>query len=102
MCLLADDGGAIKTLYTPAEGTVPFQSHAITWTPDGEKVLFVAGTSKNMNLWIVPAAGGDARQTNLKLPGSIGQLSMHPSGKRIAFTNSTSTTELWALENFLR
>ena len=99
VCTLPADGGEVKVLDTPAEGDLPWRVHEITWTPDGEKVLF----SNSKGLWIVSAdAGGPAEKTSLKLPGSIGQLSMHPDGKRIAFTNSTSTTELWAMENFLR
>ena len=98
LCLMPADGGEIKTLYAPSvEGDLPWNTE-MAWTPDGENVLFTNGKA----LWIVPAAGGPVRQTDLKLPGSIGQLSMHPNGKRIAFTNSTSTTELWALENFLK
>ena len=53
-------------------------------------------------LWVVPAEGGEARKTELTTHDAfLGELNIHPDGKRIGYSVKSWTTEYWVLENFL-
>ncbi len=71
------------------------------WAPDGKHVLVVAGSFKQGNeLWRFPATGGPGEKL-YSSPESTWGFVMHPSGKRIVFTQSLINFELWVMENFL-
>ncbi|MGE5357420.1 MAG: TolB family protein, partial [Bacteroidales bacterium] len=54
-------------------------------------------------LWVVPAAGGEARKVAIHLPQlyKLNQLTVNPDGRRIAFTAGQDKSEIWVLDNFL-
>jgi Tol biopolymer transport system component len=70
------------------------------WTPDGRHVVVARNLKQGTELWRFPAAGGPGEKLHF-FPESTWGLVMHPSGKRMAFTQSRTNYELWVLENFL-
>ena len=71
-----------------------------TWTPDGKHVLVAKSLKQGTELWRFPIAGGQGEKLHLFPEYSWGFV-IHPSGKRMAFTQSRTNYELWVLENFL-
>ena len=71
-----------------------------TWTPDGRHVLVGKDLKQGSELWRFPAAGGPGEKLHF-FPESTWGFVVHPSGKRMAFTQSLLNFELWVLENFL-
>jgi dipeptidyl aminopeptidase/acylaminoacyl peptidase len=70
-------------------------------SPDGKWVAFAAeevnleANTKISHLWIVPAAGGDARRLN-QTPNSEERPRFSPDGRRIIFTSkATDPTQIW-------
>jgi len=78
------------------------------WTPDGETILFWRFSQSEddrsrRELWMVTADGGQPRKTGLAFSHLTGRsyLSLHPDGKRIAFSAGDPKLEIWKLSNFL-
>jgi Tol biopolymer transport system component len=71
-----------------------------TWAPDGKHVLVARELKQGAELWRFPAAGGPGEKLHF-FPESTWKFVMHPSGKRMAFTQRRTNYELWVLENFL-
>ena len=73
----------------------------LAWTADGRRLLF--GTHVNVaqrEVWLVSADGGEPRKLDLDMERMSG-FTMHPDGKRIAFTAGGYSNEIWVMENFL-
>jgi Tol biopolymer transport system component len=76
---------------------------ALAWSADGRYLLFGNTTpeTKTSELWSVSAQGSEPHKIGISFPG-IQSLSVHPDGKRVAFTaRSPEVDEIWVLENFL-
>ena len=76
----------------------------IAWTPDGRYVLFVKRGSGQLELWRVPAEGGEPQTLlakELKGLGDLEDISVHPDGRQVAFDVTRENQELWVMENFL-
>jgi len=71
-----------------------------TWAPDGKHILVAKSLKQGSELWRFPVAGGPGEKLYSN-PESTWGFVMHPSGKRMAFTQSRTNYELWVLENFL-
>jgi Tol biopolymer transport system component len=71
-----------------------------SWTPDGRHVLVSREIKQGSELWRFPAAGGPGEKLHF-FPEWSWRFVMHPSGKRVAFTQRKTNYELWVLENFL-
>ena len=75
----------------------------LAWTVDGRYVLF--GIRRRgqpeapEELWRVPVEGGEPQRL-LETDG-LSDISVHPDGRRIAFTGGWIQMEVWAMENFL-
>ncbi len=96
-------GGEPRELYTLKEGKRFSWGVGLSWTPDGRHVV-VGGPDapdKPDELWSIPATGGEPRKLNLGV--KVNHLSLHPDGRRIAFTRSDPKRggEIWVMENFL-
>ncbi|MEK7753895.1 MAG: tetratricopeptide repeat protein [Acidobacteriota bacterium] len=75
----------------------------IAWTPDGRDLLFgrrPKATEPRTELWRVPAQGGRPQPLGLAMDG-LRSPSVHPDGRRIAFTAGEYKSEVWVMENFL-
>jgi Tol biopolymer transport system component len=73
----------------------------IVWSADGRWVAGAQEQKGESALWVVPAEGGQPRQTDLIVKGSLSGLHVHPDGKRIAYSVSSTRREYWVMENFL-
>ncbi len=78
----------------------------MTWTPDSKYLIYstewYAGHSDDpTQVWVVPAAGGEARKIGPEFKGRVFGLRVSPDGRQLAFDVTEHTAELWALENFL-
>jgi Tol biopolymer transport system component len=97
------ESGEIRDLLRrgPSERFAPYV--APQWTPDGRAVV-VRKRAPN-ELWLVPTTGEPARRLEIDVRdwsfGPIGQFSIHPDGRRLAFLSGTITNEVMVLENFL-
>ena len=81
---------------------LPVAGSCLAWTADGRYVLFVIRSVDQpwpTGLWRVPAAGGEPQK--LLEMDRLSDISVHPDGRRIAFTSGWSQMEVWAMENFL-
>jgi Tol biopolymer transport system component len=78
---------------------------ASCWTPDGKGILFLKdvskGTVKKSELCFMPAEGGELQSLGLTLDGSPSVVSLHPDGRRLAFSVRKPSAEVWVMENFL-
>ena len=101
-------GGAARELFRVPD---PQFLSEVVWTPDGRYLLCFRGADRNelasgnqldmtKELWSIPADGGQARRIDLPMD-KLRWLSIHPDGRRIAFTAGSGITEIWAMESFL-
>jgi len=75
------------------------------WSPDGKRILFFTdaskGKDKKSELWSVPFEGGEPQSLGLTISSIPSSVSFHPDGRRLAFSFSQASTEVWVMENFL-
>ena len=99
-------GGPSREVFrspTP-EGFTGSLRQALTWSPDGQFLLFARGDS---SLWKVPASGGAAERVGLDM--RVKTPALHPDGKRLAFVGLPALlpdgrqprASVSTLENFL-
>lgn len=73
----------------------------LAWTRDGRLLLFGRG-EEPVELWRVTAAGGDAERVMTFPKGRIRNVSLHPDGRRMAYSLETQGSGgIWALRGFL-
>jgi Tol biopolymer transport system component len=96
-------GGQASELYTLKKGKRFSWGVGLSWTPDGAHVVVGAPDAPDQpdELLIIPAEGGEPRK--LELGVKVDHLSLHPDGRRIAFTRPEpgGGSEVWVMENFL-
>ncbi len=113
--LVFADGRALKVM--PTIGGEPREFHRLqdtrifaandagsgfAWTTDGRYVLLGIhrpGRPGPTELWRVPVEEGEPQKL-LEMAG-LKDISVHPDGRRIAFTGGRPQMEVWAMENFL-
>ena len=71
--------------------------NALEWTQDGSQLLF----SHKNELWRIPAEGGEAQRLGLASNSRGASVSIHPDGRRIAFSAGEPKFEVWVMENLL-
>ncbi len=96
--VMSADGGEPREVVhlDEAELTQNGQRFA-TWTPDGKHLLF---SKRTREIWSVNIETGKQERIGPEIPGLL-RATMHPDGKRIAFTTFQRSSELWVMENFL-
>ena len=75
-----------------ASGVIPCNPK---WSPDGKRIAFAgrpAGTSRNQNLWMVSAGGGDAAPYRLEIDFGYDAI-WSKDGKRILFAQGGDTPD---------
>jgi len=77
----------------------------VLWAPNGKHLLFVQYNSTphprdSMELWRIPVEGGEPQSVGL-VGRRIHHMTIHPSGRRIAFNLQEYKPEIWVMENFL-
>ena len=79
--------------------TAPF------WAPDGKRLLFFMdvskGKDKRSELWSAPVEGGEPQSLGLNISMNPTSVSLHPDGRRLAFSIGQPSAEVWVMENFL-
>ncbi len=81
---------------------LPFPG-SVAWAPDGQSVLFTKQPSladSKTELWLIPVQGGEPRKLDLTAE-NMRELSVHPDGRRVAFTAGEDKQTVWVMENFL-
>jgi Tol biopolymer transport system component len=96
-------GGAPRELPVQGipQGFVPSQG-VFAWTPDGEYLLMAAWneTTNEAVLLRLPSTGGTATVLLRRAPGEqIGEPSLSPDGRRIAFISGQFRGEIWRIQN---
>jgi len=105
LLLMPVSGGEIRELVRIdrekeyASGASPW------WTPDGRYISFlkgVKGKSPNeLQVWRVPAEGGEPQRTGLSVGRQMSGLRPHPDCRRLASNDFKVNLEVWVMENFL-
>ena len=70
------------------------------WTPDGEHLLFSRKDEPSPRLWRIAVGGGKPRPLGLET-NEEARISLHPDGRRIAFTSGKTNIEVWMMDRFL-
>jgi Tol biopolymer transport system component len=71
-----------------------FRGYEAAWSPDGESILY----SKDGKVYRRNLADGAEKETTAEeLPHSRTDRSLHPDGRRVAFTRGETRSELWEL-----
>ncbi len=101
---ISTSGGKAGELYTMKKAKEDSQVVGLSWTPDGTGVVLgkrYYDSKKGSEIWRISAEGGELRK--LQLPIEVNHMSLHPDGRRIAFTGGDlgGDSEIWVLENFL-
>ena len=52
-------------------------------------------------VWRIPSQGGQAQSLGIPSHTRSATISVHPDGRRIAFTDGELVPEVWVMENFL-
>jgi Tol biopolymer transport system component len=113
LMVLPTGGGETRELLRTQ---APVVISAPAWTPDSRHIIYarlvwlgpfastfgVAGDKPKFDLWRIPAEGGEPQNLGLVMEGLQPYgLSVHPDGKRIAFTAGNVREEYWVLKDFL-
>lgn len=97
------DTGEMRDLLRAAPGERIPPYAAPRWTPEGSAIILRKRSPNEM--WLVPTAGGPPRKLDVDVHdwafGTIGQISIHPDGRRVAFLSGNWSNEVMVLENFL-
>jgi Tol biopolymer transport system component len=75
------------------------------WAPGGKGIIVFKNIPKEKGqkceLWSFPAEGGEPRSLGLTVDAEARSLSLHPDGRRLAFSVRQPSAEIWVMENFL-
>jgi Tol biopolymer transport system component len=102
---ISASGGESSEIYTLKQGKRFSWGVGLSWTPDGDYVVVGGPEARDEPdvLWMIPAKGGEPRK--LELGVKVSHLSLHPDGRRIAFTcpepSGGDGGEVWMMEKFL-
>ena len=82
-----------KLLYKGFLGRPPLaRTGTVVWSPDNKWVAFTAYGTKNFrNIWVVPAAGGEAKPVSFLANTFGGNVDWSPDGKYILFSTNQRT-----------
>ena len=84
-------GGEERTVLSAITGS----ANRIAWSHDSR---FVFHISNNSEVWRVPAAGGAAIDTGVRIP-FVKRISVSPDGSRLALTGGSVSSEVWVWED---
>ena len=83
---------------------------AVAWSPDGHQLVYAISDNSSADgtpatihceFWRVPSQGGEPQPLGLTVDGMVMSLRVHPDGQRIVYATLRSSSEIWAMENFL-
>ncbi len=76
---------------------------SLAWTPDSREVLIARRASSlrgPTRLWRIPVQRGEARPVPLSVAAGLQSVSLHPDGRRLAFTTGPGNAAVWRMENW--
>jgi Tol biopolymer transport system component len=71
------------------------------WSPDGQHLVITAQGEKDVELQVIPVAGGAAKSLDLEGKRAFSPPHWSPDGKQIAFAGRLFTDSYWVMEDFL-
>jgi Tol biopolymer transport system component len=102
LCILDIQSGKELELWRVSGTDYPGGISGPAWTPDGKYIMVVGSSfTQGTDLWRFPVTGGPGEKIYSTIETTWGFV-MHPSGKRMAFSQSKDNWELWVMENFLQ
>ncbi len=97
-CTIPAEGGNAEEILTSQETD---RVRTAVWSPDGNHIYFTESpTLNNSKLWRVSADGGMPKHI-CQLPNLDVDLSIHPSGQKIAISYFEQNTEIRVMENLV-
>ncbi len=94
-------GGKPTTICRFEESKAGIQvPRGVTWTPDGNYVVFAKNERKGSTVWRVSRNGGDPERIWTSRD-RVTNLSFRPDGKEIALSTYIQEQVIWVMENFL-
>ena len=81
-----------------------FTGVKLEWTADSQSVIapkWAAPEGFEPELWRIPVNGGSPQRMELNPALVAGGFSIHPDGRRVAYTSGLVKQEVWAIDNFL-
>jgi hypothetical protein len=102
LTILPMGGGAPREIVR-LDGDGQFRS--LAWAPDGISVIATkigkGGVDAGVELWRILIDGRPPQKVDMQNIVVRGDFSVHPDGRRIAFTSGQIQREVWAIENLL-
>lgn len=99
------EGGEIREIHCWKQGDNRFITHC--WSSDGKYIFLqkLREPKKDLiwNLWQIPVNGDNPVNLGLEMT-DIWQISAHPDGKHLVYSNQGSSyklSQVWLMENFL-
>ncbi|HET9517827.1 MAG TPA: hypothetical protein VFO77_08890, partial [Actinoplanes sp.] len=62
------------------------------WSPAGDQLAFISTRSGKPQVWVIPTAGGEARQLT-RVKRGVGQFAWSPDGRWIVFTSQVDNAQ---------
>jgi Tol biopolymer transport system component len=99
LLLLPIEGGALRALDID-----DMQFPGLGWTPDSKRLLVsrrvkrVNGQGPDSELYWVSVEGGAPQSMGIRMNG-LSSPSLNPDGKRLLFSSTETSNELWVLRN---
>lgn len=103
LMVMSAQGGEARELFHESSRESINEARGIAWTADSLYLLFAMRTSPSdpFQLWRISNEGGKPQSLGLTRP-ALGNLSLHPDGRHIAFAAGQPVIrEIWVMENFL-
>jgi Tol biopolymer transport system component len=103
LVLISVKDGAQREILTVTEPRA-LDAVSLAWVPNGRGLVVAQRLDANSlkkDIWFVPIDGSLPRKLEIETNGLSDPFSVHPDGRRIAFTSGEETNEVWALEHFL-
>jgi Tol biopolymer transport system component len=99
--LIPVSGGASRELPRLNEGRSVL-SAGFSWAPDGRHLIVNAQAQGEPQVFVVPIDGSAARKLEGDDPHPVLRaITVHPTGRQIAYATGEYKAEVWVLENFL-
>ena len=68
----------------PCQFTAGGKDHTPRWSPDGKQIAFLRKVGQQVQIYLIDARGGEARELSHFPEGSIGSFRWSPDGRRLA------------------